>query len=222
MSLILNIDTSLETASVGISRDGKILDYLENTVQKEHATFLHVAVNKILEKQQIKPNALDAIAVTIGPGSYTGLRIGLAAAKGICYALHKPLITVGTLEAMATSVIMEMPNADEFLYCPMIDARRMEVFTAIYNSNLHEIMPPSAIILSPQSFSDVAKKKNIYYFGSGMEKWESINKNENSFYVQLKNLYNALNAISYQKFSNSQFSNTSYTAPLYVKEFHNP
>ncbi len=222
MSLILNIDSSLETASVGISSDGKMLDYLENTIQKEHAFFLHVAIKQILEKLHLKANALDAIAVTIGPGSYTGLRVGLAAAKGICYALNKPLITVGTLEVMATSAIMELPQADEFLYCPMIDARRMEVFTAIYDSNLQEIKAPSALILTPQSFSEIDKRKNMYYFGSGMEKWKNFNKNENSFYVYIKNLYNALSAISYQKFLHAQFANTSYTQPLYVKEFYNP
>jgi tRNA threonylcarbamoyladenosine biosynthesis protein TsaB len=182
---------------------------------------LHIAIKALLEKQQLKPNALDAIAVTIGPGSYTGLRVGLAAAKGLCYALNKPLIAVGTLEVMATSAIMDLPHGDNFLYCPMIDARRMEVFTAIYDSTLQELKAPSAIILTPQTFSEIDQRKKIYYFGSGMDKWKNFNKNENSFYAHIKNLYNALNAISYEKFKHAQFANTSHTYPQYVKEFHN-
>jgi tRNA threonylcarbamoyladenosine biosynthesis protein TsaB len=125
MSYILNIDSSTEQASVSISKDGNILSVLFNEVQKDHASFLHTAIEKLTIKCGISLVNIDAIAVTIGPGSYTGLRVGLAAAKGLCYALNKPLITLSTLKAMAKQAVMQQDFPDKYYYCPMIDARRM-------------------------------------------------------------------------------------------------
>src|ERR1700761_8249865 len=140
MSLILNIDTATETAHLSIAKNGTVLQQLFNEDQKGHAAFLQPAIKKILAEQSLLINEIDAIAVTEGPGSYTGLRIGMASAKGLSYALRKPLITVNTLEAMARSavdVLARNPiDSKEILLCPMIDARRMEVFTAIYNMEL--------------------------------------------------------------------------------------
>ena len=144
MSVMLNIDTSLENASVSIAENGEILSYLTNSVQKNHAVFLHIAIDKLLTLNSLQPPDLDAIACTIGPGSYTGLRVGLAAAKGLAYGLHIPLISVGTLNAMARTAILQQNNNGDFLYCPLIDARRMEVYTALYNAEQEELEPANA------------------------------------------------------------------------------
>ena len=149
MSLILNIDTALDTASVCIAKDGRSLGLAVNENQKDHAAWLHIAVNEILKKPSYSINQLEAVAVSIGPGSYTGLRIGLASAKGFCYALNIPLIAVTTLEIMALAVKEEATT----LICPMVDARRMEVFSAIYEKDLGEKSPPQAMVIDENSFA---------------------------------------------------------------------
>ncbi|MEJ7609620.1 MAG: tRNA (adenosine(37)-N6)-threonylcarbamoyltransferase complex dimerization subunit type 1 TsaB [Ferruginibacter sp.] len=126
MSIILNIETSLPEAGVSISCDGLMLQHLTNPVQKEHASFLHIAIREILEKSNLQIHDIDAVAVSSGPGSYTGIRVGFAAAKGLCFALKKPMISIGTLEMMAQAAALETGKEKDFLYCPMIDARRSE------------------------------------------------------------------------------------------------
>src|SRR3954463_10682013 len=146
MSFILNIDTSIESAAVCIAENGTELHTISNSTKKDHATFLHNAIKNIIEITSIGLQSLDAIAVANGPGSYTGLRVGLATAKGLCYALNKPLILLNTLEVMAHAAIKETFNTRhsvaDILYCPMIDARRMEVFTGIYNEQIENIVKP--------------------------------------------------------------------------------
>ena len=126
MSIILNIDTSLETASVSISKEGIILSIQTNAIQRDHAAFVHIAINELLANENLNVSQLDAVGVTLGPGSYTGLRVGLSAAKGLCYALNKPLITVGTLQIMTKDMMLQMDKPTNYLFCPMIDARRMK------------------------------------------------------------------------------------------------
>src|SRR5215208_5364975 len=138
MSFILNIDTALETASVSLANNGRMLQSLVSESQKDHASWLHPAIKILLEKQGIGMDQLVAVGVSNGPGSYTGLRVGLSTAKGFCYALNIPLITIGTLKLMAFSARDEA----EDLICPMIDARRMEVYTAIYTGEMAELIKP--------------------------------------------------------------------------------
>lgn len=220
MSFILNIDTSLETASVSIAKDGNILSFQTNAIQKDHATFLHVAIAELLAKENLKPSQLDAIGVTLGPGSYTGLRVGLSAAKGLCYALNKPLISVGTLEMMTKDVLMNIDNSTNILFCPMIDARRMEVFCAMYDSDLKEIEEPHAKVLTPQSFAKKYDEKMIIFFGSGMEKWKEITINNNAFFTTNKFLLKALSILTYEKFSIQNFGNLFSSIPQYSKFFY--
>ncbi len=220
MSFILNIDTSLETASVSIAKEGNILSFQTNAIQKDHATFLHVAIAELLAKENLKPAQLDAIGVTLGPGSYTGLRVGLSAAKGLCYALNKPLISVGTLEMMTKDVFMHLDDVTNFLFCPMIDARRMEVFCAIYDADLKEIEAPHAKVLAPQSFAEKYDKKMIMFFGSGMEKWRDILTNTNASFTTNKFLPKALSALTYKKFSSLNFENLFSSIPQYSKFFY--
>ncbi len=220
MSFILNIDTSLETASVSIAKDGTILSFQTNDIQKEHARFVHVAITELLAKENLKPSQLDAIGVTLGPGSYTGLRVGLSAAKGLCYALNKPLISVGTLEMMTKDVLMQIDDATNILFCPMIDARRMEVFCAIYDADLKKIAEPHAIVLTPQSFAEKYDKNMIMFFGSGMAKWRDITTNANASFTTTKFLPKALAALTFKKFSISNFEDLFSSIPQYSKFFY--
>lgn len=220
MNLILNIDTSLEIASVSISRNGEVISYLTNNIQKEHASFLHPAINKLVSEMMPDLTDLDAIACTIGPGSYTGLRVGLAAAKGLSYALQKPLISVGTLNAMARAAILQK-NDSEIFYCPMIDARRNEVYAAMYDADMEEIIPPHAIILDSASFSEMLKSKNILFFGNGSSKWKDICNNKHASFFTLGEILSGISFISFQKFNEGIFDDISLTVPLYTKEFFN-
>ena len=221
MALILNIDTSINTTYVCIAKDETVLQYYFSDDQKSNASNLHIAIADLLQKENLTPKNLDAVAVTIGPGSYTGLRIGLATAKGLCYALNIPLITIGTLEMMAFYAIKEN-NEEDCLYCPMIDARRMEVFAAIYDKNLYEVIKPKALIIDLQIFEKVLDNKKVLFFGNGMNKYENINIYKNAFFLRDNNFYKYLSIISLNKYISVMFANTGYVEPLYVKEFYNP
>ena len=221
MAIILNIDSSLETATVSIAKDGIILQHEVNNVQKQHASFLHSAVQKLTNDLQIKLQEVDAIACTLGPGSYTGLRVGLAAAKGFCYALQKPLITIGTLEAMAHSMQIQQSDKTLYYYCPMIDARRMEVYTALYNQDLLELKPAYAIVLDEHFCEEELKEKKILFFGNGIQKYKNITKNEHALFEQIDDIYNSINILSYKRFIENKFALLAAAAPLYTKEFYN-
>jgi tRNA threonylcarbamoyladenosine biosynthesis protein TsaB len=220
MSIILNIDTSLESASVSIAKDGAILSVHTNAIQREHASFVHVAINELLAKENLKATDVDAVGVTLGPGSYTGLRVGLSAAKGLCYALNKPLITVGTLEVMAKDMMLQMEKTTDCLFCPMIDARRMEVFTSIYDENFNELVAPHATVLTPQSFAGNNDENMLIFFGSGMSKWKAISKINNALFKENKMLPNALNMLTFQKFILEDFANLSSSIPQYSKPYY--
>ncbi len=218
MSIILNIDTAQETAFVCISKNGKPLLITENHSQKEHASFLHPAIEELLSKSEISIDDLDAIAVTKGPGSYTGLRVGMSAAKGLSYALKKPLITISTLELMAHDIIM-LASEQQCLICPMIDARRMEVFTALYNENLKEIYSPSAMILDETSFTDSLKNNCIYFTGSGSMKFQQICNHRNAKFIQHNNLPVSMSVISQNRFEKKLFNDITLTEPDYIKPY---
>lgn len=220
MATIINIDSSLETASVSIAKDGIILQHLVNDVQKQHASFLHAAVHKLTNDLQISFNEVDAIGCTIGPGSYTGLRVGLAAAKGFCYALNKPLITIGTLEAMAHSMQVQQPDKALY-YCPMIDARRMEVYTALYSNEMAEIKAAYAVVINEQFCEQELTNNKILFFGNGMEKYKNISMNKHAVFAPIEDIYNSINILSYKKFTENKFAPLAAAAPLYAKEFYN-
>ena len=220
MAIILNIDSSLEIATVSIAKDGIILQHEINNIQKQHASFLHSAVQKLTNDLQITLQEVDAIACTVGPGSYTGLRVGLAAAKGFCYGLQKPLITIGTLEAMAHNMQVQQP--DKTLYfCPMIDARRMEVYTALYNQDLLELKPAHAIVVDDHFCEEELDEKRILFFGNGMQKFKDISKNKYALFEQIGDIYYSINILSYKRFMENKFTPLAAAAPLYAKGFYN-
>lgn len=187
MALLLNIDTATEVASVCVALNGASLALIQNQQQKEHASFIHKGIAAILNKTGYKLHDIDAFAVTSGPGSYTGLRVGMATAKGFCYALSKPLIAINTLEVMAKGAIDTSGRAEkDMLFCPMIDARRMEVFTAIYNADLKVIFSPGAVIVEEGLLNDYMINNKILFFGSGSKKFMEIKSNPNSVFEGYK------------------------------------
>ena len=220
MALILNIDTATDIASVCISENGYSLAYRENNQQKEHASFVHAAINTILIEAGKSLQQIDAFAVTSGPGSYTGLRVGLATAKGFCFALNKPLIIVNTLNVMAQAAIIAKPSAlNNLLYCPMIDARRMEVYTAVFTGDLKSVLQPSAIILEPSTFDFWLKDSSVVFFGSGSAKLKDLLRNDKAIFADIE--FNAKNLarLAEKSFSQEEFSDVAYAEPNYIKSF---
>ena len=222
MSLILNIDTATDIAHISLSKSGVILDSDINTDQKEHGSFLQPSIQKLLKNNSIAIESIDAVAISTGPGSYTGLRVGMASAKGICFALQKPLIAVNSLEIIACAAILE--NSDKIdlsnsLICPMIDARRMEVFTALYTQKLEKILEPQPMIIDPNSFENHFLVNKILFVGNGAKKWELICKSKNAFFTQNPNNLLAMNKLSFKKYENKDFSELAYSEPSYLKEF---
>jgi len=221
MSLIINIDTATESAHVSIAKDGVVLQQAFNADQMDHAGFLQVAVKDIMDKAGINFTQIDAIAVTIGPGSYTGLRVGLASAKGLCYALKKPLLTIGTLDVLAKSALISANTIkNDVLLCPMIDARRMEVFTAVFDQNLQLLLPACALILGNNSFKDLLNGYHIVFFGNGSQKWQDICLNSNAGFIDIDINPLAMSKLAKEKYDKGNFSDLAYTEPLYIKEFY--
>ena len=215
MALILNIDTALETASICLAKDGELIQLTENDNQNDHAAWLQLAIQNLMLNSEYSMQDLNAVAVSIGPGSYTGLRVGLSSAKGLCYALNIPLITVGTLEMMALAAKEEMAD----LLCPMIDARRMEIFTALYTKNLEELMKPKAMIIDGTSFAELLPSNKILFYGSGSKKLKKLICHDNAIFGTIMTNAGQLATISLNCFVKSQFADIAYSEPLYLKEF---
>ena len=220
MDYILNIHTTTETAIVNISNGENVIATLLNNDSKQHATFLHSAIKKILQENDINISALKAIAVTNGPGSYTGIRVGLATAKALAFSLKIPLICLNTLEVLAHSAIKNVQDKNA-LYCPMIDARRMEVFTAVYTSGLRTVNPSCALVLEENSYADLPPDQIIYFFGSGSKKFENIGVKHNYHrFIQQEIESRSLSALSREKYEEKMFENVALAHPLYLKEFY--
>lgn len=219
MANILLIETSAETCSVAIACDGKIIGFQMSDEPMQHATHLPVYIEtamKLIREQNI---TLNAIAVSSGPGSYTGLRIGVSTAKGLCYALGCKLIALNTLKIIATALRQQGPaNA---IICPLIDARRMEVYTAMYDCNLNELSPAEAKIIDENSFADIDRP--IYFCGNGAEKCSTVIKNPNAqFDTTIKPIANMMVELAEEAYSNNQFEDVAYYEPFYLKEFYTP
>jgi tRNA threonylcarbamoyladenosine biosynthesis protein TsaB len=218
MALILNIDTAVETASICLAKDKEVISIARNESQKDHASWIQLAIKNIFEKNNLELGSVDALAVTGGPGSYTGLRIGMATAKGICYALNKPLISLNTLLVMANAA----KKTDADLLCPMIDARRMEVFTAIYTKELQIVKEPATLTLNENSFDEYLLNNRISFFGNGSNKYSVIKKHERGIFSDIRSDATSMIEISEKKFFEKEFADLAYAEPLYLKEFYTP
>ena len=221
MPLLLNIDTATEIASICLSVDGVPLVIKKNEQQKEHASFVHTAIASVLDGTGYQLKNIDAFVVTSGPGSYTGLRVGMATAKGFCYALSKPLIAINTLEVMTKAALGSGEKFEEdILFCPMIDARRMEVFTAVYNSNLETVLSPRPLVLQEDSFCGYLEKNKMIFFGSGSNKFRQFEPGGNALFSNIKYDASHLGMLGAVAFVEKKFSDLSYSEPTYFKEFH--
>lgn len=220
MPLIFHIETATDVCSVCIAEDGKLLGTEETSIKNSHASMLHVLTDKLLKRLGIAYNRLDAFAVSMGPGSYTGLRIGVAAAKGFCFALNKPLIAVPTLEAITAHFISRTETLPEALFCPMIDARRMEVYTAVFNQHLEMVAPVSATILDPNSFLDILAERTVYFFGDGAPKFSQIISHKNAiFFNKFSTSSAGLINPALRAWKAGKFCDLAYFEPFYLKDF---
>jgi len=216
--MILLIDTAQETGTIAISKDGRILFSEENKIAKDHAAWLHPAINRLLDKTKKTVRDLDAVSVIAGPGSYTGLRVGMATAKGLCYALKIPLITQNTLRVMAESLRSQADEKKCWL-APMIDARRDEVFTALFKTDMEEIIPAQAMILDKTSFESELSRNPILFFGSGADKWEKMTNSNSAIFESQYNMIQAFTRLTQEDFDAAKWSDPVYAEPVYLKEF---
>lgn len=217
MALILSIETATEVCSVALAKDGKLVDCKESFTANSHALNSGIFVQTLLQENHISSRELDAIAVSEGPGSYTGLRIGVSLAKGLCFGLQIPLIAIKSLKALSYGAREEYGQYP--VYIPMIDARRMEVYAALYDDKLNEIKAVEPLILSEESFKDQAFEKAII-FGDGAKKCKDFIQDER-IEIYTKELFSAKNMIQLaeEKFLAGKFEDVAYFDPFYLKEF---
>jgi tRNA threonylcarbamoyladenosine biosynthesis protein TsaB len=218
MAMILNIDTATEEAGICLAANGEVVAMAVNPDQRDHAAWLHIAVEKMMHDAVVRMKDLEAVAVTAGPGSYTGLRVGMAAAKGFCYALNIPLITENKLKVMAMAA-RDLVSS-ETLLCPMIDARRMEVFTAVYKSDLEEVVPTAAVIIDEHSFSSILASHEVSFFGGGSHKCKPIITAPSAAFIEINYHPRYLGILSFLRYLQREFTGVAYSEPAYTKEFY--
>jgi len=216
MALVLNIETATTNCSVSLSKDGETLVLKEdNSLGYSHAETLHLFIDEVFEIAKIKPSEIDAVAVSKGPGSYTGLRIGVSSAKGLCFALNKPLIAISTLESLACQV-----KIDDGFIIPMLDARRMEVYAAIYNSNLELEREIKAEILTEESYMSLLETNKVYFIGSGVTKTKALIQHPNAVFIDGKlPSANEMSSLAEIKYKKSDTEDVAYFEPYYLKDF---
>ena len=184
MSLILCIETATPVCSVALTKDEAVIGFKETQIKNSHAEVVTVFIDDLLRKHSIGYADLDAVAVSKGPGSYTGLRIGVSTAKGLCYALNIPMIAIHTLQTLTAGVLKDYKSADNnpLLFCPMIDARRMEVYSALFNSNLEQVREIKAEIIEKDSFAEYLDGGNVVFLGDGSLKCKGLIDHKNAVY----------------------------------------
>lgn len=224
MPLILNIETATSVCSVSLSNGTETIAIRESHEKNIHASMVTVFANEVCAEARLGMNQLDAVAVSKGPGSYTGLRIGVSAAKGICYALDIPLISVPTLQSMALhasrSGLADRSTKKKILYCPMIDARRMEVYTALYDTGNKEIKGVEALIVDENAFETILDDNLIYFFGDGAAKCREILDKKELIYLEgVFNTSESMAALSAGKYKQKEFEDLAYFEPYYLKDF---
>tara|TARA_B100000941_G_C28398522_1_gene496747 strand:- start:177 stop:869 length:693 start_codon:yes stop_codon:yes gene_type:complete len=219
MVKILCADTSSQLCSVSIFNNDDLVDIVNSKVERSHSKLLLKLIDSLLNKNNLSIKDLDAFSIAKGPGSYTGLRIGVSTFKGLCYSLEKPLIAINTLEILS---VLANEKISDTIYnlCPMIDARRMEVFTKLLNQDLEEVDVDKALILEEDSFKNF-KDNKIYFFGDGSYKFKKISIDKN--HIFLKNIESnskSMGNLSYKKYLDKDFEDISLFEPFYIKDFH--
>ena len=219
MATILQIETATQVCSAALSVNGETIALKELAAQNIHAANLTLFIQEVMEQAGLTYAALDAVAVSKGPGSYTGLRIGVSTAKGLCFAIEKPLIGINTLEMMAQGFMNT--HADYAgLVCPMIDARRMEVFTALYHNDLQEILPVTAKIIDETSYQEELANQQITFIGDGAAKCRESILSANALFSDLNfNSAASMSKLAFEAFNKGDFEDLAYFEPYYLKDF---
>ncbi|GHV20438.1 tRNA (adenosine(37)-N6)-threonylcarbamoyltransferase complex dimerization subunit type 1 TsaB [Bacteroidia bacterium] len=218
MACIINIDTSTKVCSVALAKDGVLILEKEDRTSVRHASLLGVFVAEVMAFARKNHLVPDAVAVGSGPGSYTGLRIGISEAKGLCYGWSIPLIAIPTLQIMTNFAIFKEQIVD--FYCPMIDARRMEVYTAVYNSQMQLLQDVSAMVVDENSFSGYLSGGKVLFYGDGSEKSKSVIHSSNAFFLDdIVPLASFMVSLSEEAYREKRFEDTAYFEPFYLKEF---
>jgi tRNA threonylcarbamoyladenosine biosynthesis protein TsaB len=226
MSCILCLETATSVCSVAVAIDGDVLSFKESDILNSHASLLTPFIEDVLREAGLALDRLDAVAVSKGPGSYTGLRIGVSTAKGLCYALDRPLIAVGTLEAMAAGMAARIKNintmaAEKCLLCPMIDARRMEVYDALYDLENNRVRETKAEIIDGQSFAEFFRDHAIYFFGDNAAKCKPyLAHRPNAVFIDdFLPSARHLAGPAEERYRKKMFEDIAYFEPFYLKDF---
>ena len=216
MSIILNIETATKNCSVSIAKNGELLALQEvNNGNYSHAELLHPFIEEVLKNAAIQKKEIDAIAVSKGPGSYTGLRIGVSAAKGLCFAFHKPLISIDTVTSLSYAI-----SIDDGFIVPMIDARRMEVYCSVFDKNHQQLNDIQAKIVTEESFFEYLEKGNVYFLGDGASKCKGVITHKNAVFVENKfPSAREMAKLSFHKYKKNDIEDVAYFEPFYLKDF---
>ena len=224
--MLLNIETTSDVCSVALSKDGKLLNCMEDKEGRSHASKLTVLIDEVLKQESLSVNDLDGISISKGPGSYTGLRIGVSTAKGLCYGADLPLISVHTLQTLTqgflNNISKYLPKGlnDSDLLVPMIDARRMEIYTAVLNSSNQFVREVEPVILDEHSFEDLLNKGRLIFFGNGAGKAKGVIKHPNAKFInEIHFSATHMIALSEKQFRNRTFEDVAYFEPFYLKAF---
>ena len=233
--MILCLETSTAVCSVALVDNSNVIALRESLDGQNHAEKITIFIDEVMKEANISYNELEAIAVSKGPGSYTGLRIGVSTAKGLCYAMEKPLIAIDTLAAMTEGFLdnnfdnntnimsssLSSSSSSSSIFCPMIDARRMEVYSAFFTGDMKKISETEALIIDESSFSDLKLNHHLYLFGDGADKLVSLFENEENITVIEKFHCSAayMARLAEEAFKNNNFVDTAYFEPFYLKDF---
>ena len=233
--MILCIETSTAVCSVALVNNGNVIALRESLDGQNHAEKITIFIDEVMKEANLSYKDLDAVATSMGPGSYTGLRIGVSTAKGLCYAMEKPLIAIDTLAAMAHGLLSQQSTVNsqqiessefkaqssESILCPMIDARRMEVYTAFFNDKLERTSETEALVIDENSFMELKQNNHLYLFGDGADKLAALFENDENITVVEKFYCSAayMAKLADEAFTNKQFVDTAYFEPFYLKNF---
>ncbi len=233
MALLLHLETATTVCSVALSKDGKLLATRESNEARSHAESITVFIEEVVSEAQLSLNDIDAVAVSKGPGSYTGLRIGVSTAKGLCYSLEKPLIAINTLQAMGyhlcksviiENIILSLEKQQGLLICPMIDARRMEVYSGFYDLNNNTIRETSADIIDENSYSSILEKYKVVFCGDGAAKCKPVfEKHPNAIFLDdINPSARYMPELAEAAYIKKEFVDVAYFEPFYLKDFFTP
>ncbi|MDR0413822.1 MAG: tRNA (adenosine(37)-N6)-threonylcarbamoyltransferase complex dimerization subunit type 1 TsaB [Prevotellaceae bacterium] len=219
MALLLCIESSAEVCSVALTRNGETLALRESAPERDHARQLAPFVAAVLSEAGITPQQLDAVAVSKGPGSYTSLRIGVSVAKGLCYGAGKPLVAVGSLHALAALAAAKPEVHPTDLLRPLLDARRMEVYTALFDATGAQLTEVAAQVVDGDSFAEELKERRVVFFGSGTDKCRQTLQSANAFFVEVQASASGMARLAEQLFVEKRFEDVAYFEPFYLKDF---